>query len=68
VFYAPAGTALEDMFKGIQALGASASMTAEAVAKFVDLVGSPKQELLWRLNEQVNQRDPGKPNHWRGLE
>jgi hypothetical protein len=41
---------------------------AKFTTAFTTLSESPKEELLWRLNEQVNQRDPGKPNHWRGLE
>ena len=48
-------------------LGWSAEDAARALGVFSDSVGSPKRELLWRLNEQVQQRDPGKPVHWRGL-
>jgi len=26
-----------------------------------------KDELVWRLNERLQGRDPGKPFHWRGI-
>jgi hypothetical protein len=28
---------------------------------------APKKELLWRLNERVQGRDPGDPVNWRGI-
>lgn len=30
------------------------------------LIGDPKEELKWRLNQQVQMIDPGEPLNWRG--
>lgn len=49
-----------------QQYGVSLDYAAAALSAFGE--GSPRQELLWRLNERLQGRDPGKPTHWRGLQ
>lgn len=60
-------TPLEKMMQAMQAMGLSADQAAATLTRFGEQVGSPKQELLFRLNERLQGRDPGKPVHWRGL-
>lgn len=68
LFVAPAGTPLKDMLDELVRLGANASVASSAMEHFREAVGSPKEELKWRLNERLQDRDPGKPNHWKGLQ
>lgn len=35
--------------------------------KATEYLGSPRRELLFRLNERLQGRDPGEPFNWRGL-
>lgn len=60
----------EDMRNYARSLG----VAADAIEGFVTawrrgLTGldTARRELLWRLNERLQGRDPGQPTHWRGL-
>lgn len=75
---APAGTPIgSDEFADITAafkelsvqLGITEIEARNFASAWASLGGlmTPKAELLWRLNESVKGRDPGKPRLWRGL-
>ena len=60
VIVAAPGTLAEDMFDWT-------AFFDTVREKATEYLGSPKRELLFRLNERLQGRDPGEPFNWRGL-
>lgn len=54
----------------LDALAESGKTLEEFVEAWLEaggkLIGDPREELRWRLNEGLNGRDPGEPLNWRG--
>lgn len=59
--------AIANMVEAMKELGYSTKEALQSITGFAQVAGSPKQELLHRLNSRLQGTDPGTPIHWRGL-